>query len=306
MVHNPAVILALVEKLCPSANGACAQRLAEAIEVTSETGIDQSFTLSSTNRDWIHAGLEASAGRVAHWAAELERLSAIGIQFVTIADAAYPAMLMMVHDAPPFLFVRGHLGEGDNRAVAIVGTRRASDKGLNVARRLAAQLSKHHITIVSGMAAGIDTAAHEATLDAEGRTIAVFGTGIEKLYPKNAGSLAGRISDSGACVSQFLPAQEPQRWTFPVRNIVTSGLAVGTVVVEASETSGARLQAKNALAHGKRLFLVKSLVEAQPWARELIGHPGVTATDDVDEIAEAVSHDVFAVAEEQGAEPAAM
>jgi DNA processing protein len=138
------------------------------------------------------------------------------------------------------------------------------------------------------MAEGIDTAAHAGALNAGGRTLAVFGSGISRVYPASNRSLAKAIAASGATLSQFWPDMAPARWSFPVRNIVTSGLSVGTVVVEAGPTSGARQQAEHALRHGKRLFLFQRLVEHQPWAEDLMKTPGVVAIDDIGEILRAI------------------
>ncbi len=297
MFESQARFVALVEELCPSVNGGSARRLTEALELNQSADFEDLCKLTDVDRAWITGGAERSAPRTEYWTEQLASLAGDGVRLVTIVDADYPAVLHMVHDAPPFLFVRGQLLHRDNRSVAIVGTRSASPDGIATARHLAAKLSEQSITIVSGMASGIDTAAHTGALDAGGRTIAVFGTGIRRLYPKGNAGLADRIVESGACVSQFLPDQGSTRWSFPVRNIVTSGISVGTIVVEASHTSGAKLQAHNALDHGKRVFLLKRLVEQQSWARDLIGRPGVMATDDVEEIAEAVAVDVFRVSD---------
>jgi DNA processing protein len=186
------------------------------------------------------------------------------------------------------VFVRGSLMAADDRSVAVVGTRRPSDEGVRAARRIAGSLARRGITVVSGMAEGIDTAAHSGALNEGGRTVAVFGTGISRVYPASNRSLARAIAAAGAAVSQFWPGMGPSRWSFPVRNIVTSGLSVGTVVVEAGPTSGARQQAEHALRHGKRLFLLQPLVADQPWAKEMMGTPGVVAIDDIDEVLAAI------------------
>ena len=170
----------------------------------------------------------------------------------------------------------------------MVGTRRPSDEGIRAARRLAGTLADHSITVVSGMAEGIDAAAHAAALDAGARTLAVFWSGITRIYPASNRSLARAIEASGATGSQFWPDMGPSRWSFPVRNIVTSGLSVGTVVVEAGPTSGARQQAEHALRHGKRLLLLRGLVEHQPWTQELMRVDGVAAIDDAEEIMAAI------------------
>ncbi len=140
------------------------------------------------------------------------------------------------------------------------------------------------MTVLSGLARGIDTAAHEGCLAAGGRTIAVLGSGIRRVYPPENAGLAERIAAGGAVVSQFWPDIRPTSSTFPRRNVVMSGTGQGTVVVEASETSGARMQARLAIEHGKQVFLLASLVTDRPWARRYLDRPGATEVSDVDDI----------------------
>jgi DNA processing protein len=206
-----------------------------------------------------------------------------GARLVTVLDDDYPANLRLIHNLPPFLFVRGELRRDDARSVAVVGTRDATADGLKRAAKMAAGLATSDVTVVSGLARGIDTTAHESALAAGGRTIAVIGTGILRTYPAANAELAERVAASGALVSQFWPRQHPAQHTFPRRNVVMSGIGQGTVVVEASRTSGAKLQARHALAHGKRLFLVHSLVTDQAWARKYLeqGAIEVSSVDDV-------------------------
>jgi DNA processing protein len=191
----------------------------------------------------------------------------------------------MVYDRPSALFIRGALSEADERSVAVVGTRSATSDGVGRARSLGASLVKAGYTIVSGLAAGIDTAAHTAALDARGRTVAVIGTGVNQVFPKANAGLQGRLSREFAVVSQFWPDQGARRWTFPRRNAVMSGLARATIVVEASHTSGARMQARLALEHGRPVFLLRSLL-SHPWARSMADRPAVYVVDKADEIVE--------------------
>ena len=211
--------------------------------------------------------LDVAARDIAGWR---ER----GFAPVSVLDAAYPENLRQVHDRPPLVFVAGRLVAQDQRSVAVIGARRASESGVDMARQLAAHLVAGGYTVISGLAAGIDTAAHEAALAAGGRTVAVIGTGLGHAYPAQNRDLQARIAREGAVVSQFWPDDPPTRETFPRRNAVMSGLARGTAVVEASERSGARVQARLALAHGRPVFLMPGLLE-QPWARELALRPGV-------------------------------
>lgn len=190
----------------------------------------------------------------------------------TVLDPEYPDSLRTIFDRPPILFVSGRwIEEVDSPSVAVVGARKAGDDGLKRARRLSRELVEAGFTVNSGLAAGIDTAAHESALGAGGRTVAVMGTGLDKRYPSQNRELSERILESGcALITQFFPHQGPTQWTFPMRNVVMSGLSLATVVVEASKTSGARMQARVALQHGRTVFLLKSLVAKHEWARKYV------------------------------------
>jgi len=216
----------------------------------------------------------------------IEELARDGVSLVTVLDEAYPANLRLVYDRPPFLFVRGELRDKDRRAIAVVGTRNASEQGLREADQLARGLAERGVTVLSGLASGIDTSAHLATLNAGGRTIAVIGNGIAaSVYPRENARLAEEIVESGgAVVSQFLPHAPPRQENFRLRNRTMSGLALGTTVVEASGKSGARMQARIALEHGKRVFLVRDLVTREDWAQRYIEHPGTTVVEHADEV----------------------
>jgi DNA processing protein len=207
---------------------------------------------------------------LAQIARDLEFWERDGVHFVTFLDDEYPANLRHVTEAPPAIFVRGRVEARDQYSVAVVGTREASAEGLERAARMAAALATAGVTIVSGLAKGIDTAAHSAAMDVGGRTIAVMGTGHDTIYPAENRDLASRIATSGALVSQFPPRSPVRPFNFANRNWVTSGLAQGTIVIEASETSGAKLQAHNAVRQAKKVFLVRSLVESQKWARQML------------------------------------
>jgi DNA processing protein len=230
--------------------------------------------------------------------AQIGDLETEGVSLVTVLDDDYPTNLRLVYNRPPFLFVRGDLRPDDERAVAVVGTRQASPAGHEQASLLARELASHGVTVLSGLALGIDTAAHQATLDAGGRTVAVMGTGIHRVYPAKNRELAEQIvASGGALVSQFWPDAPPAQWAFPMRNVVMSGMAVGTVVVEASSASGAKMQARLALEHGKRLFLVKSLVLHEEWARKYADRPGALVVDSVDDVLSALEAELQPVAQ---------
>jgi DNA processing protein len=239
--------------------------------------------------------------RVKHWANVIERAVAKrpNTRLLTVLDDDYPQNLRRVYDRPPFLFVCGTLQDDDSRSVAIVGTRQASDAGRALARDMAAVLTERGVTVISGMAAGIDTEAHTAALDSGGRTIAVMGTGIDRVYPKENAGLADRIAGNGALLSQFWPGSPPRGSNFPLRNVVTSGVAMGTVVIEASATSGAKMQARLALEHGKRLFLVQSLVLQEEWAQRYSSRRGAQVVHGVDDVVAALESDCEPVTELQ-------
>jgi DNA processing protein len=219
-------------------------------------------------------GLASLDGRRDDVEAKVASAAEVGARLVTVLDDDYPANLRLITKLPPFLFVRGELRRDDARSVAVVGTRRASGEGLERARDLARALVAEGVTVISGLAKGIDTAAHTATLAAGGRTIAVIGTGIRRTYPAENALLADRILERGAIVSQFWPDAAPARYTFPMRNEVMSGISQGTAVIEASRTSGAKMQARLALEQGKRAFLMSSLVTNESWARDYIDKRG--------------------------------
>jgi DNA processing protein len=207
-----------------------------------------------------------------------------GIRLVTVLDAAYPMNLRMVHDRPPALFVRGELSAADERSVAVVGSRKASPEGHEKAAEIARDLVGRDYVVVSGLAAGIDTAAHQATLDAGGRTVAAIGTGLRHHFPKQNAELQERLGRESAVISQFWPGQEARRWTFPQRNAVMSGFARASIVVEAGNKSGARMQARLAVEHGRPVFLLRSLLRHQ-WAQTYANErPGTYVVETSEEI----------------------
>lgn len=218
----------------------------------------------------LHAGLRSLDEPRARVNVELDAGHRAGARLITVLDEDYPSNLRQVPDLPPFLFVLGQHHATDERAVAVVGTRQATTTGLRRASRLATELTRQGVTIASGLARGVDTVAHTAALDAGGRTLAVIGTGITRCYPAENKTLAEQITRHGAVISQFWPTRPPGRDTFPRRNRVTSGISLGTAVIEASSTSGAKMQARLASEHGKHVWLMASLVAAQPWAQKMI------------------------------------
>ncbi|PZG18991.1 DNA processing protein DprA [Micromonospora craterilacus] len=215
---------------------------------------------------------------------EVESGAQVGARLITVLDQDYPQTLRLIFNLPPFLFVRGAFAEADLRSVAVVGTREATEDGVKRSGRMARLLVEEGVTVVSGLARGIDTAAHWATLSAGGRTLAVIGTGIRRCYPAENRELAEHIARDGAIVSQFWPDAPGATYTFPRRNVTMSGIAQGTVVIEASKTSGAKMQARLALEHGKKVFLLKSLTESQEWARKYVATRSAIKVDDVADV----------------------
>lgn len=215
---------------------------------------------------------------------DLEAWADEGLRVVTVLDDEYPANLRTIFNRPPFLFIAGELVEGDTRSVAVVGTRKATDAGLERATEMSRDLVERGLTVISGLAEGVDTAAHRAALAAGGRTVAVVGTGLRRYYPAKNADLQRRLASEAAVVSQFWPDSPPRKQSFPMRNITMSGLALATVVIEASDTSGARMQARFALEHGRPVFLIRSLVEGHAWAREYVRRPGTYVIDGASEV----------------------
>jgi DNA processing protein len=240
----------------------------------------ESLTLFESEAPSEEPDLDAIVGEIEAWQRE-------GLQILTVLDAGYPTNLRSVHNRPPFVFVRGELRPEDDRSIAVVGTRQASSAGLDQAARIAGGLADAGFTVVSGLAKGVDAAAHNAALKRGRRTVAVIGTGLRRAYPSEHAALQERIATEGAVVSQFWPDAPPTKTSFPMRNVVMSGLALGTVVIEASHTSGAKMQARFALEHGRPVFLLESLLEHE-WARDYAERPGAHVVGGADDVIEHV------------------
>lgn len=189
----------------------------------------------------------------AQYAAELEKA---GVAFVCYNEPGYPANLSFIFDPPPVLFVRGNLKPADEQALAVVGSRKPTPYGRLVAEKIAYDLTAAGITVISGAARGIDTAAHKGALDAGGRTVAVLGCGPDVAYPRENSRLIGQIAGSGAVLSEFPLGAQPEAWHFPTRNRIISGMARGVLVVEAAEKSGALITADFALEQGRDVMAV--------------------------------------------------
>lgn len=200
----------------------------------------------------------------------------------TLFDASYPEQVRSVRQMPPLLFTQGEVVAAD-RAVSVVGSRRASARGLQFAERVAQLLTDYQLTVVAGLAEGIDTAAHTAALRAGGRTVAVLGNGLDYFYPRSNRDLQAEIGRRGMLLSQFAPGFAPTKWSFPARNAVMSAYGIATVIAEAGEHSGTRIQAREAVAHGRAVVLSEAVALATSWGAALVGQPGVHVARTPDE-----------------------
>ncbi len=187
---------------------------------------------------------------------EMERLKRMGVHVLTWEDADYPSRLKQIYDLPPVLFVKGTLLPEDERSIAVVGTRRATAYGREVVTQLCTDLSRSGVTIVSGLARGIDAIAHRSALEAGGRTIAVLGNGVDITYPPEHAALAAQIAQNGALVSEHPLGTRPEASNFPRRNRIMSGMTLGTLVIEAPVGSGAIWTVRHALEQDREVFCV--------------------------------------------------
>jgi len=187
---------------------------------------------------------------------ELEKLKQYNIKVITKNDPTYPTRLKEIHDYPPLLYIRGTLTLADEWAIAVVGTRRASIYGRQVAEEMVADLARSGITIISGLAKGIDSIAHRTALEVGGRTIAVTGCGLDIIYPSEHVNLAQKIIKQGALISEFPLGTRPKAEHFPLRNRIMSGMSLGVLVIEAGERSGTTITAHRAVEQNREVFAV--------------------------------------------------
>lgn len=193
---------------------------------------------------------------------ELDELERQKVGVLTCKDPLYPALLAKIHDPPPYLYYKGNLADRDDRSLAVVGSRQASSYGIKVTERLVWALSQKSLTIVSGLARGIDAAAHQGALMGQGRTVAVLGSGLDVIYPKENNRLFERIVESGLVYSEFPLGTLPERQNFPIRNRIISGMSLGVVIVEATQRSGSLITARLALDQGREVFAVPGSVDS--------------------------------------------
>jgi DNA processing protein len=211
---------------------------------------------------------EETAHALTHWEREIDlhgelaRIEQSGCTILTQEDAEYPALLREIYDPPIVLYLKGQLTARDKNAVALVGSRQTTQYGVEVARRLGYQLGYLGVTVVSGGARGIDTAAHQGALHAKGRTLSVLGTGINIVFPAENAGLFERIASQGAVLTQFPFNRAADRQSFPIRNRIVAGMTLGTVVVEASLVSGALITAKFAADYGRQVFAVPGRIDS--------------------------------------------
>jgi DNA processing protein len=211
---------------------------------------------------------EDTAEAIAGWekgidlSSELKRIKDFGCRIVTQADAEYPGLLRQIYDPPVVLYVKGQLLPKDKNAVALVGSRLTTHYGIEVARKLAYQLAYLGVTVVSGGARGIDSAAHQGALSAKGRTVVVLGTGINLVFPPENAELFERVAANGALITQFPFNRPPDKQAFPIRNRIVAGMTLGTVVVEANLTSGALITANFAAEYGRQVFAVPGRIDS--------------------------------------------
>jgi len=192
---------------------------------------------------------------------ELELIDKNKINIITYQDELYPAKLMNIYDRPPFLYVRGKLNKNDVN-IAVVGSRLASTYGKYTTERICRELALKGLTIVSGMARGIDSTAHRGALTVHGRTIAVLGSGLDVIYPPENKKLFAEIIENGAVISEFPLGTPPRSTNFPTRNRIISGMSYGVVIVEAGEKSGSLITARLALEQGREVFAVPGSIDA--------------------------------------------
>jgi DNA processing protein len=217
---------------------------------------------------------------------ELQRIQQFGCNIVIQSDANYPELLKQIYDPPIVLYVKGQLLEKDKNSVAIVGSRLTTHYGMETARKLAYQLAYIGVTIVSGGARGIDSAAHQGALNSKGRTIAVLGTGINLIFPAENAELFERIAASGALVTQFPFNRKADKQSFPIRNRLVAGMTLGTVVVEANLTSGALITARMANDNGRQVFAVPGRVDSprSKGCHELIKNGGAKLCESAEDV----------------------
>lgn len=206
-----------------------------------------------------------------------------GLDFVSVFDPRFPERLRATIDVPPFLFASGNL-KADDLGVSVVGSRHCTPEGVSFAVDCAHMLVKRGLTVIAGLAKGIDTFAHQTALNDGGRTVAFIGTGIDRQYPTENRGLQQEIEERGLVLSQFWPGSQPTKQSFPMRNALMSGYGVATIIADAGEHSGTRIQARQAQRHGRPIIINHMVLDKAQWARDLAGRPGVYVVDNVKDV----------------------
>lgn len=260
---DPAAVLALLQQH-PRGWAEIARRLRRGEDAT---GIATSLeiataTLFDQEDSWT-AAVDSMVEAIEAWSRE-------GIHVLTADDPRFPARLDVVRTLPPVLWMKGTTNPKDAQGVAIVGSRRASSQAKSAAGEMASALAQAERSVISGLAAGVDTAALSAAVSTHGRFVAVIGTGIRRSYPAENIELQERIARGGQLISQFWPDAPPTKFSFPMRNEVMSGWAAATLVMQADARSGARMQARVAVEQGRRVFLYEPIMAREGWARSYV------------------------------------
>lgn len=231
--------------------------------------------------------------RVSFWERRLRELAVTypSVRMLTVLDSTYPRNLKAAYDRPPFIFTRGTVLAADQSAVAIVGSRRTSPSVVVAAASIASEIASKGHTVVSGLALGVDAAAHEGALDGGGRTVAVLGHGIDQVQPASNRRLAEAVEANGALISQFRPFSPPTTSSFPLRNAVISALAKVSLIMDAAKRSGTRSEAEASLRQGRPVLLWAPALADQEWAQEFARQDKVSMVESCDEVIAAMRGD---------------
>ncbi len=256
-------------------------------------GFEKILTASRNELEKVEGIGSEIAERITKWREtvdvekELQLVKKYGATILTMDDEEYPVRLKEIYDPPIVLYVSGKITPGDEKAIAIVGTRYPSFYGRTITEDLSKKLAMRGFTIVSGMARGVDSAAHRGALAVKGRTIAVLGCGVDTVYPPENAKLMKEIADSGAVVSEFPFGTKPDRGNFPRRNRIISGLSLGVIVVEAAKSSGSLITANFALEQGREVFAVPGKVDSpKSYGTHRLIKEGAKLVQDVDDVIE--------------------
>lgn len=253
--------------------------------------IDHAGGAESALREHLAAHLVDDTYQLAVTGAQeaMAEFAAAGIHVDTYFGDSYPEQLRTIHDYPPVVYWRGHQDEADFRSVAIVGSRKPSEGAIRFVTELARLLARQAIPVVSGLAYGIDAAAMRSSLEAGNRTVGVIGTGLNRSYPRENASLQEAVARDHLLLSQFHPDAPASKMTFPMRNVVMSGFSSLTVIAEAGETSGTRIQARAAARHGRPLIISRAVFLQTSWGRDLVERGlDVTVVSDATEALNAI------------------